>query len=264
MSTPFRRVSLGALRVLADSIEGGRLAAPFTTTAVHRLLSTPGTETISAELQCLADTGMAAAHLAYLLRAIADERAAGQQAANKVELVWTGPETVGSASRETSVVVRELFAKAREEVLIAGFAVTHGKHVFRKLAERMEHLPGLRVRMFLNVARVSGSDEPASQILRTFAESFLRDHWPGARRPEAFYDPRAFQLGNAPTFSLHAKCVVLDDQETFVTSANFTAAGQERNIEVGALIRDAGFATALRAQFDSLVEAGILLRIPGI
>jgi len=66
------------------------------------------------------------------------------------------------------------------------------------------------------------------------------------------------------TFSLHAKCVVLDDRETFVTSANFTAAGHERNIEVGALIRDSGFAAALRAQFDSLVEAGILLRVPGL
>ncbi len=174
------------------------------------------------------------------------------------------PETLGSSSRETSIVVRELFARARKKVLIAGFAVSHGKHVFRELAERMEQIPSLHVRMFLNVARPHGNDEPLSQILSAFAESFLRDHWPTTRHPEVFYDPRALQIVDKTTFCLHAKCVVLDDRETFVTSANFTAAGHERNIEVGALIRDSGFAAALRPQFDSLVEARILQRVSGL
>lgn len=264
MSTPFRGVSLGALRALADSIDSDRLLPPFTPISVSRLLGGADAEEVAAELQRLAATGMTAPHLTYLLRTIADERASAQQAADKVELVWTGPETLGAASRETSIVVRELFARAQEKVLIAGFAVTHGKHIFRELADRMDQLPRLHVRMFLNVARPAGNDEPPSQVLRAFAESFLRDHWPGSRHPEVFYDPRALQLGNTTTFSLHAKCVVLDDREAFVTSANFTAAGQERNIEVGALIRDSGFAATLCAQFDSLVEAEILLRIPGI
>ncbi len=264
MSAPFRGVRIGALRALADSIESGRLTPPFTSISVGRLAGGANAGNTSAELQRLAATGMTVPHLAYLLRAIADERASGQRAADKVELVWTGPETSGSASRDTSIVVRELFARAREKVLIAGFAVTHGKHVFRELAERMEQIPNLHVRMFLNVARPTGNGEPPTQILRAFAESFLRDHWPGGRHPEVFYDPRALQLSGPATYSLHAKCVILDDQETFVTSANFTAAGHERNIEVGALIRDPGFAGALSAQFDSLVEAGMLLRVPGL
>src|SRR5437879_13098586 len=100
MSTPFRGVSLGALKVLADSMEGGRLAPPFTSIAVRRLLGTADAETVSMELRRLADTGMKTAHLAYLLQAIAEERASGQKPADKVELVWTGPETLGSASRE--------------------------------------------------------------------------------------------------------------------------------------------------------------------
>lgn len=228
------------------------------------MLGSADAESVSIELQRLAETGMKAPHIVYLMRAIADERASGQQAADKVELVWTGPETLGSASRETSIVVRELFARARGKVVVAGFAVTYGKHVFRELSERMEQIPSLHVRMFLNVARPAGNDESSSQILRGFAESFLRNHWPGARRPEVFYDPRALRTGDKGTVSLHAKCVIIDDQETFVTSANFTAAGHERNIEVGALIRDAGFAAALRAQFDSLVDAGLLQRVPGL
>jgi phosphatidylserine/phosphatidylglycerophosphate/cardiolipin synthase-like enzyme len=37
--------------------------------------------------------------------------------------------------------------------------------------------------------------------------------------------------------SLHAKCIAVDDQQVFVSSASFTEAGQDRNIEVGLLVR---------------------------
>jgi phosphatidylserine/phosphatidylglycerophosphate/cardiolipin synthase-like enzyme len=49
-----------------------------------------------------------------------------------------------------------------------------------------------------------------------------------------------------------------------VTSANFTEAAQERNIEVGVLLEDEAFARALRQQVDSLVQAGALRRVPGL
>ena len=49
-----------------------------------------------------------------------------------------------------------------------------------------------------------------------------------------------------------------------VTSANFTEAAQERNIEAGVLVHDAGFARALRSQFEALVSAGDLRRVPGL
>lgn len=37
--------------------------------------------------------------------------------------------------------------------------------------------------------------------------------------------------------SLHAKCVVVNAEQVFVSSANFTKVGQERNIEVGLKIQ---------------------------
>jgi phosphatidylserine/phosphatidylglycerophosphate/cardiolipin synthase-like enzyme len=57
---------------------------------------------------------------------------------------------------------------------------------------------------------------------------------------------------------LHAKCIVVDDRKAFVTSANLTTAAQERNIEAGLLVEDAGLAQSLRMQFETLVGAGIL------
>jgi len=56
----------------------------------------------------------------------------------------------------------------------------------------------------------------------------------------------------------------VDDEVAFVTSANFTEAAQERNIEVGVLVEDADFTRALRQQFDSLVESKALARTPGM
>jgi phosphatidylserine/phosphatidylglycerophosphate/cardiolipin synthase-like enzyme len=49
----------------------------------------------------------------------------------------------------------------------------------------------------------------------------------------------------------------VDGARAFVSSANFTQRGQERNIEVGVLIEDPSFATSLASQWMGLVDTGI-------
>jgi phosphatidylserine/phosphatidylglycerophosphate/cardiolipin synthase-like enzyme len=63
--------------------------------------------------------------------------------------------------------------------------------------------------------------------------------------------------------SLYAKCIVIDNEIAFVTSANFTEWAQERNLEAGVLIRDEGFARSLRNQFEALIAASRLRLLPG-
>jgi len=46
----------------------------------------------------------------------------------------------------------------------------------------------------------------------------------------------------------------------FVSSANFTTRGQDRNIETGVLLEDPHFARQLEGQWLSLVSAGLVLR----
>ena len=157
--------------------------------------------------------------------------------------------------------MRELFASAERSVLVATYAVFQGRQVFEPLAARMEQVPDLKVRMFVNVARPHRDDTPENQILKAFADEFRRDHWPGARLPELYYDPRSLAVGKGPKAALHAKAIVVDDTQAFVTSANFTEAAQERNIEAGVLVESASFAISLRLQFDSLVETGWLRRL---
>jgi phosphatidylserine/phosphatidylglycerophosphate/cardiolipin synthase-like enzyme len=57
---------------------------------------------------------------------------------------------------------------------------------------------------------------------------------------------------------LHAKTVVVDGRWTLLTSANFTEAAHERNIEAGVVIDDTKLAERVERQFDRFVEAGTL------
>ena len=49
-----------------------------------------------------------------------------------------------------------------------------------------------------------------------------------------------------------------DGARAFVSSANFTQRGQERNIEVGVLIENSGFASHLAGQWLGLIDSGIV------
>jgi phosphatidylserine/phosphatidylglycerophosphate/cardiolipin synthase-like enzyme len=203
-------------------------------------------------------------HLAYLLHALGDERLAIQNADRSVQLVWSGPEVPGAQSRDTGVLVGELFSSAEKSVLVAGFAVAQGKRIFKALSDRMHELPDLQVRMFLNVPRPYRDSTPEAELLKRFADKFRLEEWPGPRPPEVYYDGRALALGASEHASLHAKCIVVDGQKAFVTSANFTEAAQLRNIEAGVLVTDSSFARALVGQFEALVGNGVLRRTPSL
>ena len=168
-----------------------------------------------------------------------------------------------SHSRDTSVVVQELFGGAEHEVLVSTFVVQHVADVFRPLALRMDRVPSLRVRIFLHVGREWRETSEDSELLREFADH-LRADWPGERRPEVYYDPRGLSSDPAARATWHAKCVVIDDELALVTSANFTEWAQQRNVEAGVLIRNRPFAMQLRQQFESLVQSKQVRRLAGV
>jgi phosphatidylserine/phosphatidylglycerophosphate/cardiolipin synthase-like enzyme len=102
------------------------------------------------------------------------------------------------------------------------------------------------------------------ELTREFAERFRQNEWPGERLPLVYFDPRSLQGGTGPRACLHAKCIVVDDERAFVTSANFTEAAQERNLEAGVLVELTVLARALRTQFESLVSSRSLVRLAGL
>ncbi|BAZ19245.1 phospholipase D/Transphosphatidylase (plasmid) [Kalymmatonema gypsitolerans NIES-4073] len=263
----FLHLSRPALVNLAVALETGRLSPPFSTSNVANYIPVALNRDIVDELNRLNVIGVHSQHIAYTLRLLAEERSTSQAVSDRVDLVWTGPEIAGSQSRDTGVVVRELFSTAKISVLISSFAIDKkqkARELFMVLAERMDCNPELNVRMFLNVNRPHNSEVPTSILLREFASSFRQDIWPGKRLPEVFHDPRALVVGVESKACLHAKCVVVDKERVLVTSANFTEAAHERNIEAGVLLNNPVTAIALQMQFESLVTRNILCRIPGV
>jgi phosphatidylserine/phosphatidylglycerophosphate/cardiolipin synthase-like enzyme len=264
LRSAFHELPTATLRGLADALRGGRLQPPVTATSLARVgVCVPAA--VVSEIETIFGRGAGAAGVAWGIELLVCEREA--RLASRPELVWTGPEANGSGSRDTSVVVAELFGHAERSVLVATYAIHRGAEVFKVLAERMRQVPSLSVRVFLNVERPYGTpaDVSDAKLLRDFAEEFVAKAWPvGSRLPELFYDPRALSSTPGPRACLHAKCIVVDDARAFVTSANFTEAAQERNIETGVLVNDRAFACALRDQFEALVTTGELRRVPGL
>jgi phosphatidylserine/phosphatidylglycerophosphate/cardiolipin synthase-like enzyme len=94
---------------------------------------------------------------------------------------------------------------------------------------------------------------PQSDILTRFRHDYNAYHWPWERLPEVYYDPRSLAKEPGARACLHAKCVVVDDREVFLTSANLTEAAQQRNIEAGLVVTSPALACKVRDQFMALV-----------
>ena len=133
----------------------------------------------------------------------------------------------------------------------------------------MQELPQLKVRMFLDVQRGTGDTSAASELVHRFAHRFRTQQWPPDRPlPRLYYDPRSLELDADKRACLHAKCVVVDAEAVFISSANFTEAAQERNIEVGLLLKSCRLAGAARASLryafgGKPADGGGIEHVPG-
>ncbi len=122
--------------------------------------------------------------------------------------------------------------------------------------------PGLSVRLYLDVRRGRPDTAADAEVVRRFARRFVAKDWPAdSPLPEVYYDPRSLDADQVRRASLHAKCVVVDRRVALVTSANFTEAAQERNVEAGVLVHSARFAARLADHFGALAEVGLLRRL---
>lgn len=264
----FPRLGPAALEDLAVALAGGRLRLPATRTSVRRHVAESVTDEVLRGLAAL--PGFTAEQVAVLLRALAAERREHQRSAERLELVWSGPDAPGTAPRDTAVVIRGLCEGACRSVLIANYSfdratkgegLERARELWRPLAEVADANPAIQVRIFANVERHDDRSPPQDGWVNAFRTHFHEHLWPGRRLPELFYDPRSLDDDRSARAILHAKCVIVDETHVFLTSANFTQAGQQRNIEAGFLLTDPSHARSLTAQFDALLAGGVLLPI---
>jgi len=249
------------LNQMALALRAGRLGPPYAPIALARYCTPAVAAELSEEMREAGLECAAPAVMAVMLELVARERTRHSNLLDSVELVTTGPEAPGVTTRDTAIVVRELFLMAQRSVLVAGYAVYKGRTVFKALAERMEQVPELQVRMYLDVHRHRTDTSASSELVRRFAHDFKTNDWPGSRLPEVYYDPRSLEMDPQRRASLHAKCVVIDQAIAFVSSANFTEAAHVRNVEVGLLIKSCGLAARVADHFETLKRVRAFVRV---
>lgn len=258
MTEALGRLSASTLKALADKLERGTLAPPYSEIGLE-VVDSAERGAVAGALEDLRALEVQPKALALFLRALGKQRSRVQSARDAVELVWTGPDVGESHARDAAVVAAELFSRAERSVLVATYALYNGHAVLRALAERMDEVPGLRVSLIVNIERAKGDTRDDSEIVREFADRFTKKEWPGKRMPDVFFDPRALlQVGTEGRAVMHAKCVVVDETLVLVTSANLTDAAQTRNVEAGLTMGSATLARALTHAFELLINSDAL------
>jgi hypothetical protein len=242
-------VSSVVLDSIRSQLKSGMLPLPLTRSGLAGIGVRHQDELLTEAFEGLDTSGCVAA-----IEAVLSERA---QKAEAPELVWTGPEGTTMVARDTSVVLRALFESAEECVIVAGYRFDHPEEVLRPLHATMKERK-VSARIFIDIDQIGGQTLVPSEHLAKHCGRFLTENWPfGDPLPRLFYDRRAI-VPPPPYCSMHAKCVVVDGKRAFVSSANFTDRGQERNIEVGVLIENPRFALQLAQQWDGLIQSGLV------
>jgi phosphatidylserine/phosphatidylglycerophosphate/cardiolipin synthase-like enzyme len=195
-----------------------------------------------------------AAGLIAVIDAVIAERADRPAPA---EIVWTGPEPVASASRDTAAVVEGMLRQARREVLLSSFSfdvVNDPKEsIFLPLSEVMA-AHGVQAHVFYDVAWVAKRVGKTPHQLSE-AKAFLDVYWPfEAPRPRLYFDPRG--LEEPAVSNMHAKMVVVDRRHVLIGSANLTDRGTTRSIELGVKLDDPELAERLIEHWFGAIHAG--------
>ena len=215
---------------------------------------------VAAWLTGLEESAFTPAQTARLIRSIIAGRP--RDRALVPDLVVSGPDVPGVPTDDTYAVVQSLFQEAQNEIVLAGYAFHNGKLLFERLAEQKRIRPQLRIIFHVDVPRRAGDTTTSDGIILRYAEEFRSRHWPWQPFPEVYYDARALDTDSHSRASLHAKVVVVDRVKLFLTSANFTEAAQQRNIEMGLLSHAAYLAEQVAAYFEGLRQSGQLQRLP--
>ena len=252
-------LSDASLNALATAVEAGWLSGGSPDAAFASIAGEKGA-VVSAWITSLEEAAFTPVQIARLLHSIVAGR--HRDRVLVPDLVVSGPDVAGVPTADTYAVVQSLFQEAQEEIVLAGYAFHNGKLLFERLAEQKHLRPQLRIIFHVDVPRRSGDTTSPEDIILRYAEEFRTRHWPWQPFPEVYFDPRALATDSHARASLHAKVVVVDRSKLFLTSANFTEAAHQRNIEMGLLSRAAYLAEQVAAYFEGLRQAGHLQRLP--
>jgi len=211
-------------------------------------------------LRDLTGCGFTLPQAARLVHAVIAGRARDQILAP--DLVVSGPDVPGVPTADTYSVVQSLFQEATSEVVVAGYAFYNGKALFERLHEQRTRNPALKIIFHVDVPRRHGDTTSPEGLVKKYVDEFRLKHWPWEPLPELYFDPRALESDSKIRASLHAKVVSIDRRKLLITSANFTEAAQQKNIELGVLCSLPYLAERVCSYFEGLRKQGLLRKLP--
>ncbi len=147
---------------------------------------------------------------------------------NKIELVWTGPESQIIPLRRTDQLLIELIQQTVQSLWIVSFAVYNIEEIISAIHDAIDR--GVRVNIILETEQESGgrlSFDILPTLKRRLGEKVAFFVWPDNKRPRS---------GNGATGIMHAKIAVFDSKVLLISSANITENALRLNMEMGLLI----------------------------
>ena len=122
MTDAFIKLGDTDVRELIAALRSGRVSAPYSDLQLTQVVSSGLTKTVAGGLNGFASLGFTSKQIVAVLELLEKDRSEGRSTEPPIDLVTSGPEAPGISSRDTSVVVRELFAHSQKSVLVVGYA----------------------------------------------------------------------------------------------------------------------------------------------
>lgn len=170
-----------------------------------------------------------------------------------VEIVWTGPESVGSQFRQTEQAILEVVNIAKERLTIVSYAVYRIPRIREALVAAAGR--GVCIRVIVETPnRIEGQGEYDCLLALgdNVASACSVYYWPQANRPKD---------ENGKIGILHVKCAVADGHRIFLSSANFTEYAFTINMELGLLVTGGKMPGQVERHFEQLIRDGDFLRV---
>lgn len=251
IKSPLHKYSIQRLESLSASLKEGSLQYGLSDGVLKQILGTDFKE-VRNYLEELVAADFSSTQISSLIESIIHAKADDVEIEDMFELVLSGPQVPGIPINDTSATMHSIIESAENELLLVGYAIHNAQLLFEHIHNKMISNKDLEVTFCLNINRDIGDNSLDTQIITRFVEEFKHKYWTWKEIPKIYYDPRSLKRENFIHSSLHAKCIIADCSNALITSANFTKAAQERNIELGILIRYKPMIERIRNYFEGL------------
>ena len=172
----------------------------------------------------------------------------------RLDLVWTGPESGVIPLRRTDQALLELIEGAKARLHIVSFAVYKVDAVKEALVAAAQR--GVRLNIYLETPDAS-EGKMAYDTIRALGSEVRKQAylytWPFDKRP---------LTPDGKYGSLHAKIALADGERLLISSANLTDYALTLNMEMGVMIERGREPGQVEHHLQRLIEQGLFVLVP--